>query len=45
MAEQENAFDEAVREVDGIVHTASPFHFKADDPNGCSFEECRKEAV
>ena len=31
------AFDEAVKGVDAIEHTASPFHFKADDPNGgCS---------
>ena len=28
------AFDEVVKGVDAIEHTASPFHFKADDPNG-----------
>lgn len=28
------AFDEAVKGVDAIEHTASPFHFQADDPNG-----------
>ena len=28
------AFDEAVKGVDAIEHTASPFHFKADDPSG-----------
>ena len=32
--EQEGAFDEAVKGVDAIEHTASPFHFKSDDPNG-----------
>ncbi|OSX58892.1 hypothetical protein POSPLADRAFT_1059984 [Postia placenta MAD-698-R-SB12] len=26
------AFDEAVKGVDAIEHTASPFHFKADEP-------------
>ncbi|KAJ7662730.1 D-lactaldehyde dehydrogenase [Mycena polygramma] len=29
---QEGAFDEAVKGVDAIEHTASPFHHKADDP-------------
>jgi len=29
---QEGAFDEAVKGVDAIEHTASPFHLKADDP-------------
>ncbi|KIK63983.1 hypothetical protein GYMLUDRAFT_40198 [Collybiopsis luxurians FD-317 M1] len=30
---KEGAFDEAVTEdIDAIEHTASPFHFKADDP-------------
>lgn len=28
------AFDEAVKGVDAIEHTASPFHFKAEDPAG-----------
>ncbi|KAL5532147.1 hypothetical protein ACEPAF_5711 [Sanghuangporus sanghuang] len=27
------AFDEAVKDVDAVEHTASPFHFKANDPN------------
>ncbi|EJD07758.1 NAD-binding protein [Fomitiporia mediterranea MF3/22] len=27
------AFDEAVKGVDAIEHTASPFHFNADDPD------------
>ncbi|KAJ7731808.1 NAD-P-binding protein [Mycena maculata] len=29
---QDGAFDEAVKGVDAIEHTASPFHMKADDP-------------
>lgn len=29
---KDGAFDEAVKGVDGIAHTASPFHLKADDP-------------
>ncbi|KAJ3786733.1 D-lactaldehyde dehydrogenase [Lentinula aff. detonsa] len=29
---KEGAFDEAVKGVHAIEHTASPFHFKADDP-------------
>ncbi|KAK6995956.1 D-lactaldehyde dehydrogenase [Favolaschia claudopus] len=29
---KEGAFDEAVKGVDAIAHTASPYHFKADDP-------------
>ncbi|KAG9118550.1 methylglyoxal reductase (NADPH-dependent) gre2, partial [Ceratobasidium sp. 392] len=28
----DGAFDEAVKGVDAIAHTASPFHFQADDP-------------
>lgn len=31
---QEGAFDEAVKGVDAILHTASPFHLDAEDPNG-----------
>lgn len=27
-----DAFDEAVKGVEGVAHTASPFHLKADDP-------------
>ncbi|KAH8109989.1 NAD-binding protein [Phellopilus nigrolimitatus] len=30
---QPGAFDAAVQGVDAIAHTASPFHFSADDPN------------
>ncbi|KAJ7638188.1 D-lactaldehyde dehydrogenase [Roridomyces roridus] len=29
---QEGAFDDAVKGVDAIEHTASPFHLQADDP-------------
>ncbi|KAF8342424.1 D-lactaldehyde dehydrogenase [Amanita rubescens] len=29
---KEGAFDEAVKGVDAIQHTASPFHFNVDDP-------------
>ncbi|KAF8314102.1 D-lactaldehyde dehydrogenase [Clavulina sp. PMI_390] len=31
--EKEGAFDEAVVGVAGVLHTASPFHYQADDPN------------
>lgn len=30
---QEGAFDEYVKDVDAIEHTASPFHFKAGEPD------------
>ncbi|RPD61332.1 NAD(P)-binding protein [Lentinus tigrinus ALCF2SS1-6] len=30
---KEGAFDEAVKGVDAIAHTASPFHDRADDPS------------
>ncbi|KAF7970721.1 hypothetical protein HWV62_23212 [Athelia sp. TMB] len=30
---KEGAFDDAVKGVDGIAHTASPFHMRAEDPN------------
>jgi nucleoside-diphosphate-sugar epimerase len=30
---QEGAFDEVVKGVDAVVHTASPFHFKVKHPN------------
>jgi len=30
---KEGAFDEAVKGVDAIAHTASPFHLKADSPD------------
>ncbi|KAI1798371.1 NAD(P)-binding protein [Ganoderma leucocontextum] len=30
---KEGAFDDVVKGVDAIAHTASPFHFKADDPS------------
>ena len=29
---EDNAFDEAVKGVDAVAHTASPFHFDAEDP-------------
>ena len=32
--DQPSAFDEAVKGVDAILHTASPFHWAADDPKG-----------
>lgn len=31
---QEGAFDEAVKDVDGIAHMASPFHGNVKDPQG-----------
>ncbi|BGP43138.1 hypothetical protein JCM10449v2_007162 [Rhodotorula kratochvilovae] len=31
--EQPNAFDEAVKGVDAVVHTASPFHFNVSKPS------------
>jgi nucleoside-diphosphate-sugar epimerase len=31
---KDGAFDEAVRGVDAIAHTASPFHFKSNNPDG-----------
>ncbi|GAA5899521.1 hypothetical protein JCM6882_001139 [Rhodosporidiobolus microsporus] len=31
--EQEGAFDEAVKGVDAVLHTASPFHFRVQDPH------------
>ncbi|KAF8304367.1 NAD-binding protein [Clavulina sp. PMI_390] len=31
--EKEDAFDEAIKGVDGVLHTASPFHFRAEDPS------------
>ena len=33
---KDGAFDEAVKGVDAIAHTASPFHFKATNPDGMS---------
>jgi hypothetical protein len=33
---QEGAFDEAVKGVDAILHTASPIGFGFDDPQGIS---------
>ncbi len=29
---KDGAFDDAVKGIDAIAHTASPFHFKVDDP-------------
>ena len=37
---KDGAFDEAVRDVDAIAHTASPFHFKATEPDGTSISRC-----
>lgn len=34
--EQDSAFDEAVKGVDAVVHTASPVHVSAVDPQGNS---------
>ncbi|GAA5992961.1 hypothetical protein JCM5350_003061 [Sporobolomyces pararoseus] len=31
--EKEGAFDEAVKGVDAVLHTASPFHFNVNDPH------------
>jgi len=31
---KDGAFDEAIKGIDVIVHTASPFHFKATEPDG-----------
>jgi|SRR5712671_1649722 len=31
---KDDAFDEAVKGVDVIVHTASPFHYKVTEPDG-----------
>jgi hypothetical protein len=33
---KDGAFDENVKGVDAITHTASPFHYKAIDPGGTS---------
>jgi len=42
---KDGAFDEAVKGVDVIAHTASPFHFKATDPNGMSSLSYQKARV
>jgi nucleoside-diphosphate-sugar epimerase len=34
---REGAFDEAVKGVDAIAHTASPAHFSPTHPDGSSF--------
>lgn len=31
---QETAFDDAVKDVDGIIHTASPVHLGSGEPSG-----------
>jgi nucleoside-diphosphate-sugar epimerase len=31
---KDGAFDEAVKGVDAIAHTASPFHYKSTNPDG-----------
>jgi nucleoside-diphosphate-sugar epimerase len=28
----EGAFDDVVKDIDGIAHTASPYHYAAEDP-------------
>ena len=33
---QEGAFDQAVIDVDAIIHTASPVNLNTDDPQGDS---------
>ena len=33
---KDGAFDEAVKDIDAIAHTASPFHYKATEPDGMS---------
>jgi uncharacterized protein YbjT (DUF2867 family) len=33
---KDGAFDEAVKGVDAIAHTASPFHFNVTHPDGMS---------
>jgi nucleoside-diphosphate-sugar epimerase len=33
---KDGAFDEAVKDVDAIAHTASPFHYKSTNPDGMS---------
>jgi nucleoside-diphosphate-sugar epimerase len=33
---KDGAFDEAVKGVDAIAHTASPFHFRVTKPDGMS---------
>jgi hypothetical protein len=38
---KDGAFDDAVKGVDTIAHTASPFHYKSTNPDGMSnFSEC-----
>ncbi len=39
--DQEGAFDDAVKGVDAIEHTASPFTMAIDDPQGLSYSEPR----
>jgi len=34
---KDGAFDEAVKGVDAIAHTASPFHYKSTNPDGMSY--------
>jgi nucleoside-diphosphate-sugar epimerase len=34
---KDGAFDEAVKGVDAIAHTASPFHYKSNNPDGTSY--------
>jgi nucleoside-diphosphate-sugar epimerase len=39
---KDGAFDEVVKGIDVIAHTASPFHFKATNPDGEQFLSYRK---
>jgi nucleoside-diphosphate-sugar epimerase len=42
---KEGAFDEAVRGVDAIAHTASPFHYKSTNPDGMFFFPLRNHVL
>ncbi|KAH9991105.1 hypothetical protein BJV77DRAFT_962959 [Russula vinacea] len=38
---KDGAFDEAIKGIDAIAHTASPFHYKSTHPTACPiFPEC-----
>ncbi|PRP75079.1 hypothetical protein PROFUN_03915 [Planoprotostelium fungivorum] len=39
---EDGAFDEAVKDVDGIMHVASPFHYNVSDPYKDLIEPARK---
>ena len=42
---KEGAFDEAVKGVDAIAHTASPFHYQSTNPDGMSLFPLRKHVL